>query len=526
MDLFAGHENVHGTHGTPVRKRDNPLKWEIKSSAETIREPATVGHWEAHLTGKKPLGIVPVTIASQCWWGSIDIDQYDINLSEVIQRVEREKLPLVPCRSKSGGLHLFLFMSEPVSAGTMQAVLRDLAAQLGFAGSEIFPKQTAILTERGDVGNWMVMPYYGDTYGGKLKEQVGLRRTGAEMTLEDFLSVAERSRQTEEQLDTLGRRKKAERKKSGKKGAVAPEPDAAGDFRDGPPCLQHLSAQGVLRGGQSNALFMMGVYYKKLDPEGWKARLEKANQEFLKPPGSSEGLTTVIRSLEKKDYEYTCKNEPMVSHCNSTLCRTRKFGVGDGGNVPALSGLSKLDTEPPIWFADVGDMRIEATTEQLQNYTLFHRLCMDQGQCFAMLKVPEWLSIVSIAMESMTVVPAPPDVSTTGRFQELLEEFLTNRARGLLKDDLLSGRPWEDTSDENPELHRHYFRLSDLQKFLKREDMKELTRGQITQKIRKMGGGSHGHSIKNRFVSCWWVPSSSVNRMPELDPPPTPRSPI
>ncbi len=519
MDLFAGHEAAHGTHGTPVKK-PGTLKWEIKSSADTIREPVTTELWREHLEGKRPLGVVPIRTDSTCCWGSIDIDVYDMNLTEVIQRVEREKLPLVPCRSKSGGLHLFLFLSEPVAAGSLQAVLTDLAAQLGFAGSEIFPKQTTILHNRGDVGNWMVMPYYGDTYGGKIKEQVGLRKTGAELTVTEFLSAAEKARLTEAQLEAVGnRRQKAAKAK--KKGA-APSPGSSGDFSDGPPCLQHLTAAGIQRGGQSNALFMMGVYYKKVDPENWKSRLEHANQTFLKPPGSSEGLTTVIRSLEKKDYEYTCKNEPMASYCNSGLCRTRKYGVGDGGNFPIISALSKLDTEPPIWFAEVEGMRIEASTEQLQNYILFHRLCMERiGRCYPVMKPGDWLLLLSAAMESMIVVPAPPDVGTTGRFHELLEDFLTNRAAGKLKEDLLSGRPWEDQDGQ-----RHYFRLTDLEKYLNRENVKNLTRGQITQKVRDLGGANHGFNIKNRYVSCWWVPSSAINQMPELDPPPLPRSPI
>jgi hypothetical protein len=59
-----------------------------------------------------------------CRWGSIDYDVYDADLMKLIKKVHDLKLPLVPCRSKSGGLHLFCFTKDFVPAATMQNVLR------------------------------------------------------------------------------------------------------------------------------------------------------------------------------------------------------------------------------------------------------------------------------------------------------------------------------------------------------------------------------------------------------------------
>ena len=42
----------------------------------------------------------------------------------------------------------------------MQRRLTELSAALGFAGSEIFPKQTTILLDSGDTGNFLNMPYF------------------------------------------------------------------------------------------------------------------------------------------------------------------------------------------------------------------------------------------------------------------------------------------------------------------------------------------------------------------------------
>ena len=76
----------------------------------------TLDLWQDHVEGKRPLGIIPIREDSTCSWGSIDIDEYDVDALAVVKKIEQMKLPLVPCRSKSGGLHLFLFVTEPVAA--------------------------------------------------------------------------------------------------------------------------------------------------------------------------------------------------------------------------------------------------------------------------------------------------------------------------------------------------------------------------------------------------------------------------
>jgi hypothetical protein len=417
--------------------------------------------------------------------------------------VERLRLPLVPCRSKSGGLHLFLFLSREASAEVVQGALRDMAAQLGHAGAEVFPKQTRLMSERGDAGNWMVMPYYGDTYGGRLREQVGLKKTGSEMDLEEFLRFAERSRADPDALGdiTVARGQQSRRQRG-----------EGGPFSDGPPCLQHLARTRVPQGGQNNALLHMGVYFKRAYPNDWKVHLERANQEYLDPPGTAEGVTSVIRSLERKDYEYTCRNEPMASHCDQTLCRTRRHGIGASGNWPKITSLSKLDTDPPIWFVDVDGERIEATTDQLQNYSRFHALCMEKcNRTYLPMKVAEWFIALNEAMANLTVIEAPRDLSADERFREMLEEFLTNRARGQRKEDLLSGRPWEDD-----EAGRHYFRLRDLTRHLQREGVRDLGRNAVSQMLRRLGGDSDFFNISGKGTSVWWVPSGVVQATPQL----------
>lgn len=507
--LFAGNTDYHGTHSCPERDEDKG-KWAIKSTAKTIKDTVTMQHWALHLDGTRPLGVAPIRGDASCSWGSIDVDDYDIVPSEVITKLETLKYPLIPVRSKSGGLHLFLFLKAPEPARQVQTMLRDIAASIGQAGAEIFPKQTNLITDRGDQPNWMCMPYLGTTYDGRLCEQAGLKRAGGEMTLGEFLRAAEGARTTTGEI-------KIKRKGAGKTNSMNGH---GHPFGDGPPCLQHLAVAGIPRGGQSNALLMMGIYYKRAYPEGWKEKLEEANTKFLDPPGTADGLVTVTKSLEKKDYWYTCKAEPMVSHCNAGVCRTREFGVGDSGYFPQIQSLSKLKSEPVLWFVDVDGYHIELQTAQLMEYKQFCHVCLERGsKSYAPMKAADWSAVLRAALENVTELDAPPDVGLDGQFLELLTRHLTNRTRADRPEDLLSGRPWEDTEGLWGEKGTHYFSLEKFMTFLEREKVKDFTRMQVSRRVVKLGGAGIKKTIKGKFRNLWSVPGGVIVGEGPLDGP-------
>lgn len=516
MALFEGHKTAHGTHGEPKR---NGLKWEIKNSAKTLREPVTDDLWKQHLDGKRPIGIIPINEAAMCFWGSIDVDEYDIDLLKIVK--DADKYPLVPCKSKSGGLHLFLFTSQPVAAGDMQSTLRALAASMGLAGSEIFPKQSNVLTERGDVGNWMVMPYFGGTFGGKLHNQHGLKRTGAEQTLQEFINHSNKKRLSTKKFEELANSMRTSKVtpvnaggkgKRGKKGGTV----GHGPFGDGPPCLQHMATGGFPEGGRNNALFMLGIYLKRAFPVDWHRRLEEDNQTFMKPPLTSDEVTQVRKQLERKDYEYTCKVEPMQSHCDTGICRTRKFGVGDSGTYPSITSMTKMNSEPAIWFVDMGERRLEISTADLLQYARFqHVVAENCGVFLSSMKQSDWVQILGEASRNMETIDPPPDLRTQGRFEEYIVDFLTNRTRGLREEDILSGRPWFDESTG-----RHYFSMKDFTKFLEREGAKDFTRGQLARRIIRMGGGHVFRKIKGKHGrNLQFVPNNALEHTPVVSTP-------
>jgi hypothetical protein len=527
--LFAGNDTHYGTHGEPSRKNtaDGGFKWIIQPTAKTLKGGYTEAHWKAHVDGKKPLGVVPIRQDSTASWGSIDYDVYGKDLTELIKKVESLKLPLVPCRSKSGGLHLFIFCLEPVPATLLQDVLRNIAAALGIADSEIFPKQSSLLVERGDEGSWMIMPYFGGDFAGKLQMQVGMRANGGEIGLPEFVRYAEKMRLSLSQLEELTTVKAvvppAPKRKKGDKGPSGA--DGPGPFGDGPPCIELMIATGGIKpGGQNDALFHMAVYYKRKFPDTWQQELELANSQYLVPAGSEGGLASVTKSHTKKDYEYKCKTEPMKSHCDSIKCRMRRFGVTGGNVTPIITSIKKLNSDPPIWFVDIDKNKIECTTADLQRWDRFQQLLMEKTHnTFGVISHPVWLATVGAALQAMTkddVIEVSHGATPEGEFHELLETFLTNRQRGQREEDLLSGRPWEDE-----EQARHYFSLGKLTRFLKKEGM-DVKRHHVVNFVRKLGGKSEKRMVKEKELDLHWIPSHQVRSTPQVSTPNLKEKPI
>ena len=115
--------------------------------------------YERHIRGEIYLTLVPLRPDGTCIWGAIDVDSYDQSLIDQII-LKAAKTPLLPVRSASGGLHLYLHSKEFVAANLMRAALRSLIAHLELPkDTEIFPKQVNLSNGKG-VGNGIKLACY------------------------------------------------------------------------------------------------------------------------------------------------------------------------------------------------------------------------------------------------------------------------------------------------------------------------------------------------------------------------------
>jgi len=487
--IFSGLDVAYGTYKIDKSRGDGKQT----GKAVVVRQPPTDDLWEKHLQGVEPsLGIIPIRADNTCIWGCIDIDQYPLDHRGLVEKVRKLKLPLVICRSKSGGAHCFLFTKEPISAADMQDCLKTMAALLGEAGREIFPKQAEILVDRGDTGNFLNLPYFAGDEG----MRYAIKDDGTAASLEEFYELYEEHVQAELP-------------------EVHPPPKPDQPIPDGPPCLQALCSQGFPEGTRNNGLFNIGIYLKKANPHDWDTKLMEYNNKYFHPPLGLTEIQIIVKQLNKKDYLYKCKDAPINSFCNSSLCRTRKYGIGGNGpDSPAITSLSKYNSEPPLWFLDVNGRRLELDTDSLYNQNLFQKACIDKINVLPpTLRKQDWEQVLNSLLREMVeteqIQEAPEDTSVTGRFMDLLEEYTTHLQQAMDRDEILMGRPWTDDVEA-----KTYFRFKDLETFLKRNNFLGMPLSRMAQRIRDIGGEPCTLYLKGRQTRCWRIPKFERQNAP------------
>lgn len=476
--LFQGLDRAYGVYELDNEKTTIEGK-KVLGKPKTVQGNVTEQLWSDHLNGFCGLGIVPIMDNSKCRFGAIDIDIYaGFDYIGFIVNVYKLDLPVIPFRSKSGGLHLYMFLSEDIPAKILIEKLKMIAGYIGHGKAEIFPKQTEILAERGDVGQWINMPYYNF----QQTDRFAYDDKGRKLEIEGFFNLVKRMTLSLKELEAYTLLK-------------------INSLEDGPVCLQTMIAKGFSTGSRNDCMFNIGVYLKQTDKDNYASLLEEYNVKYCHPQLSAAEIQNIQNSLSKRDYFYTCERSPFKDYCNKSVCKTRKFGVGSSLEIPNLTGLTKFNSNPPIWFVDVEDAgRLELTTEELQSQNKFQRKCMEV--CNIMpppIKPPVWQGILSKLLEDVNIIEVPEDASPAGLFYEYLERFCTSRAQARVKEELLIGKPWTEDG-------RHYFRLLDIVSFLERNRFKEIKMNKMCSLIQEIGGKHHFIKLKEKGVNVWSIP--------------------
>lgn len=471
---FAGLPRAHGRY--EVKARD-PKKNKVGGKAVTVHEEVTLQKWKDHLDGKTGLGIVPIRDDSTLRFAAIDVDVYTMDLNAFAKKVRDLNLPLIACRTKSGGTHLYLFGSEDLDATLARSKLAEWTIILGCPGSEIFPKQERLASQK-DVGNWINMPYF----DAEKTVRYAIHNDAA-LSLDDFLDMAERLAVTNKELREV---------------EVSLGETVEQMLLEAPPCLQTIAAQGIPEGSRNKALLNFAIYAKKRWDEDWQQRVDEINNTFFIPPLGAKEVATTVKSVEKKNYVYTCKDEPICSTCQRPTCLTRRYGIKGGSDDPGCTfgSLVKIDTDPPIWIWDVDGHRLEINTEELMNQKLFQSVVLERtNKLIYPVDGPRWSNIIRDKLANLEVVEAPAEADKTGQLIDFLEEFCSTRdARSL--DELLLGKAFSKDG-------RVFFRAKDFRKFLRNQGFNGLQDREVWAKLRTRGAGHHADRLKGKHTRYW-----------------------
>jgi hypothetical protein len=446
--FFSGNEKNYGEH---IYNFNGEGK-ENGSNSTITNKLLTQVQYKDHLEGKKGLGIIPIKADSNCLFGVIDIDLYE-NLNMYISAIEKNNLPLVPFRSKSGGLHLYMFLKNPVAAKSLIDLLSKFVFLLGLdilvkqklnKMVEIFPKQIKI--QENNPGNWINAPYY----NAEKTKQYAIK-DGKPLSLDDAIFLI-RERQT-----TIG---------------AAVDLIKELPFNDGPPCLETINVLNILErnSGRNNYLFSCGVYLKKKDEDIWQQRLQDINNSLPESIDQKELDGTIIQSLNKKDYIYKCNDTPCVDFCRKNICKKREFGIGkeDGYFSELIYGkLFQIKINEPYyeWQVKVNEadefklLRFRNEDEIIKQ-DAFLRLCFRELHILpAQLKKNVWFALVNQCLKELEIkdVDKNDDTSPFAIFKSIFIEFIADKAKAQNKEQILQRRVFFDE-----ELQLYCFRVTDL----------------------------------------------------------------
>lgn len=427
--LFSGYENVYGQYA--VENAVVTEKGKLDGSAWTNRGSPD---WKKHLAGTVGLGIIPLKIDNTVLFGAIDVDIYEgLDHVRIEQQIERLGLPLVVCRSKSGGAHLYVFFTEPVKASLAIRQLNEWASVLGFGGSEIFPKQKERLSPN-DIGNWINLPYF----GGNLSQRYAYHN-GKQLSLEQFLDYAESKSISPDKFKYIDVTPLEE----------PPESDLE-LYRGAPPCICRAANEGgFLEGSRNDSMFNAGVYCRKRFGDEWEGPFHEINEKLCKPPLNDFEMRRLIGSLKKREtYEMRC-NGPF---CNKKKCRQVTFGRGpifsdvgiDVGTV------TKVEGDQAAWYLEINDRRVKMATRDLMSQGRFNERCVEMINIVT-IGVPyaRWLEFIQTAiLAKADIVQLPREATWDGMFWQRFTQF--SNALGMRaeqKADILIGKVYVDGED-------------------------------------------------------------------------------
>ena len=499
--LFRGSPRGHGSYivageATPGVK--------LEGNRYTAKRPATDEDFERHLAGTAGLGAVPLLLeppGTTCW-GAIDVDDYSIDVPVFARLVHQSDLPLVPCRTKSGGVHLYLLLSEPVETRLVVSRLKEWAGVVGFPNVEIFPKQFQLSADESEgssnyYGNWINLPYQ----GGDRSTRYALDKNGNALSLDEFLDYAESKKLDYDGLFHY----------------EAAPPEASPEYPGAPPCLVRMALGRVVSGGRNQALFTAAIYYRRLDPERCLELTSAFNRRALVPPLAEPEVAVIVRSSQKKAYNYRCREHPMAGLCNRAVCEEEKFGVRFGKDDAArgelgleLGDLVKIMTQPPVWRWEVDGEWLEFTTLELTTQKTFLLKVLELvHKRVKPVKPRAWEALLDDALPRARIEVPPPDATAEGQLLGHLNKFCTQRAPAKFLDEILLGKPYLDKDTQ-----RVSFLVADLLAYLAQQRVTGITERWVYTRLRERELQDHVETLKGRQIIYWSMPIGATQTKP------------
>lgn len=434
----------------------------VESDNQTVRDAPSPQNLEEHFEGHYTLGLCPANSKGECRYGIIDFDIYQQDtIQTVLSTVRKYSLPLVPCRSKSGGLHLYLILAKEVKVKDMIASLQSIISIFSwdkgvFTGKvEYFPNKPT----SDKCGHTVSLPYH----NAENPNTYSYGPNGEKETLEQFFAHCKNVRLSGlESLELF----------------LSELP-----YNDAPPCIQRIllsNAVGTSSSHRNNFLFSLAVYLRKKDKDTFEDKVREVNSDFVSPLPDDE-LETILSSVASKEYAYKCKDFPCSTYCNKTLCKVREYGLnGEKG-----SHFSEIDFGQLYQYrgeacyyewelrlqGDTDFVRVKfANSSELCSQKIFCNKCID-SLLYTPKQIPEndWRDIVNRSLRTAKIekVERSADSSVEATIIQAFYDYLL---RCCSSPTLMDSTAYRETYESGEA--KYFFRLNAFTKYLERKSIR------------------------------------------------------
>ena len=422
--LFVGNRGFYVEHPFDIDEKKKKSSDKVASEAYFKDGEVTETLYERHLEGAKGLGICPINESNKCKFGVIDIDDYSANYSRLVDTIYEYSLPIFPFRTKSGGMHLYVFFKKEVAAKSVVESLESVCSYLGLKETfvsrgktkvEIIPKQVRLAA--GGHGATITLPYFrchkpkSYLYGQNMSE------IGIEGAIKAIRTGATSIEEMDDALKSL-------------------------PYSDAPKCIQTILLGPSLEkdSGRNNFLFSCAVYLKKKHGDGFFDKLQELNNTLIDPL-DEVSLKKTAESVRANEYNYKCKDVPCEQFCDRAVCSKREFGVGkEKGHFTGLDygTLTRYKSEEPYY---VWELRRQDDTNpykkitfksaaQLMDQKYFASVCIDQLS-FAPTTMDNfrWTKVLNTCLEKVVEqeIKMSTDTSSMAEIKNAFYEYLSQK---------------------------------------------------------------------------------------------------
>jgi P4 family phage/plasmid primase-like protien len=206
FEVFGPRSNPR-FHGETIDGAAKDQRGKLDGDPSTKHYPLTPDLFDQHAAGRIRLGVAFLLDDGTSRCGTIDIDIYkDFALLEFLAKVRELNDHFIPVRTRSGGLHLYVFFDPAVDAQELLTYLKAVIKDLGLppktetrpASSDPATPQEIAKRASGDFdpknppsdcpGGWLHLPYCG---ADPAKAGSALNWDGSDMSEEEFIAAIE-----------------------------------------------------------------------------------------------------------------------------------------------------------------------------------------------------------------------------------------------------------------------------------------------------------------------------------------------